>query len=56
MAADRICHAQRGEHRLIPPRHPQTNGLIAGGNVRISAVLATRRCCSGAHLAETLQR
>ncbi|MBP6582978.1 MAG: hypothetical protein KA204_05870 [Chromatiaceae bacterium] len=56
MAADRICHAQRGEHRLIPPRHPQTNGLIARCNGRISAVLATRRFRSGEHLAETLQR
>ena len=25
---DQICHEQHLEHRLIPPRHPQTNGMI----------------------------
>ncbi len=53
---DRICHAQHLEHRLIPPRHPQTNGMIERFNGRISEVLATNRFRSGEHLAETLQR
>ncbi len=38
---DRICHEQHIEHRLIPPRHPQTNGMIERFNGRISEVLAT---------------
>ncbi len=53
---DRIGAAQDLEHRLIPPRHPQTNGMIARCNGRLSAVLATRRCRSGEHLAATLRR
>ena len=53
---DRICHAQHIEHRLIPPRHPQTNGMIERFNGRISEVLATNRFRSGEHLAATLQR
>ena len=53
---DRICDAQHIEHRLIPPRHPQTNGRMERCNGRISEVLATSRCRSGEHLAETLQR
>ncbi|MBP8290122.1 MAG: integrase core domain-containing protein [Chromatiaceae bacterium] len=42
-------------HRLIPPRHPQTNGRVERRNGRISEVLATRRCRSGEHLAATLR-
>ncbi len=53
---DRSCAAQDIEHRLIPPRHPQTNGMIERCNGRISEVLATRRCRSGEHLAATLRR
>ena len=53
---DQICHEQHIEHRLIPPRHPQTNGMIERFNGRISEVLATNRFRSGEHLAETLQR
>ncbi len=53
---DRICHAPHLEHRLIPPRHPQTNGRIERFNGRISEVLATNRCRSGEPLAATLQR
>ncbi len=53
---DRICHEQHIEHRLIPPRHPQTNGMIERFNGRISEVLATHRFRSGEQLAETLQR
>ena len=53
---DQICHEQHIEHRLIPPRHPQTNGMIERFNGRISEVLATNRFRSGEHLADTLQR
>ncbi len=53
---DRICHEQHIEHRLIPPRHPQTSGMIERFNGRISEVLATHRFRSGEQWAETLQR
>jgi transposase InsO family protein len=53
---ERICHEQHIEHRLIPPRHPQTNGMIERFNGRISEVLATHHFRSGEHLAATLQR
>ena len=53
---DQICHEQHLEHRLIPPRHPQTNGMIERFNGRMSEVLATNRCRSGEPLAATLQR
>ena len=53
---DRICHEQHLEHRLIPPRHPQTNGRIERCNGRISEVLATTRFDSAQSLADTLSR
>ncbi len=53
---DRRCADQDSEHRLIPPRHPQTKGRVERVYGRISAVLATNRCRSGEHLKDTLQR
>ena len=44
------------EHRLIPPRHPQTNGMVERFNDRISDVLATTRFVSGEPLATTIKR
>ncbi len=55
-AFDRRCAAQEIQHRLIPPHHPQTNGMIERFNGRIADVLATNRLRSGEHLADTLQR
>ena len=53
---DRAC-AQHGiDHRLIKPRHPQTNGMVERFNGRISAVLATTRFDSAQSLADTLSR
>ncbi len=40
---DKVCAEQNIEHRLIPPRHPQTNGMVERFNGRISEVLATTR-------------
>lgn len=53
---DTVC-AQHGiEHRLIKPRHPQTNGMIERFNGRIQEVLATTRFDSSQSLEETLIR
>lgn len=53
---DREC-AQLGiEHRLIKPRHPQTNGMVERFNGRISDVLATTRFRSREDLQTTLER
>lgn len=42
------------EHRLSPPRHPQTNGLVERFNGRISEVVQQTRFKSGAELEATL--
>lgn len=44
------------EHRLIKPRHPQTNGMVERFNGRISDILATTRFRSREDLQTTLQR
>jgi transposase InsO family protein len=38
---DQECAEQGIEHRLIPPRHPQTNGMVERFNGRISVLEAT---------------
>lgn len=53
---DQVCQANGIEHRLIRPRHPQTNGMVERFNGRISEVLATTRFQSGEHLEQALQR
>ncbi len=53
---DRVCDNNGIEHRLIQPRHPQTNGRVERFNGRISAVLATTRFEAAANLEETLTR
>ena len=52
----RACDRHGIDHRLIKPRHPQTNGRVARCNGRISAVLATTRFDSAQRLADTLSR
>jgi transposase InsO family protein len=48
------CKALGIEHRLCPPRHPQTNGLVERFNGRISEVVQQTRFKSGAELEATL--
>ncbi|MFG6417387.1 DDE-type integrase/transposase/recombinase, partial [Roseateles sp. DC23W] len=48
------CKALGIEHRLCPPRHPQTNGLVERFNGRISEVVQQTRFNSGAELEATL--
>lgn len=55
-AVDQLCAAQGVEHRLIPPRHPQTNGLVERFNGRISEVLASVHLRNREELEATLER
>lgn len=55
-AFDRECALLGIEHRLAPPRHPQTNGMVERFNGRISDILATTRFRSGEELQTTLER
>lgn len=55
-AFDRECALLGIEHRLSPPRHPQTNGMVERFNGRISDILATTRFRSGEELQDTLER
>ncbi len=36
---DRLCRQLQIEHRLIPPRHPQTNGMVERFNGRVSEIV-----------------
>ena len=51
---DRECTRLKIEHRLIPPRHPQTNGMVERFNGRISEVVQQTRFASAAELKDTL--
>jgi len=53
---DRRCAAGGIEHRLIRPRHPQTNGRVERFNGRIADVLRTHRFDSSTSLDATLKR
>jgi transposase InsO family protein len=48
------CKALNIEHRLCPPRHPQTNGMVERFNCRISEVVSQTRFTSAAQLEATL--
>ena len=46
-AFDLECKSQGIEHRLCPPRHPQTNGMVERFNGRISELVqqnAIQKC------------
>lgn len=49
------CKALKIEHRLCPPRHPQTNGMVERFNGRISEVVSQTRFASAAELQATLE-
>jgi transposase InsO family protein len=51
---DQACASARIEHRLISPRHPQTNGMIGRFNGRISEPCQQTRFRSAAELEQTL--
>lgn len=51
---DQLCAAHGIEHRLIPPRHPQTNGMVERFNGRITEVLAAVHIRNREELEQTL--
>ena len=53
---DQLCAAHANDHRLIPIRRSQTNGMVERFNGRIAEVLAATRFKSGEELSETLRR
>lgn len=52
---DVLCRDLEIEHRLIPPRHPQTNGMVERFNGRISEIVGQTRFGSAAELESTLR-
>jgi len=55
-AFDRLCTELDIEHRLTPPRSPQTNGMVERFNGRIEDVLQSHHFRSGEELEATLHR
>jgi transposase InsO family protein len=53
-AFDKVCAGMEIEHRLAPPRHPQTNGMVERFNGRISELISQTRFDSRADLEATL--
>jgi transposase InsO family protein len=53
---DRLCTELEIEHRLSPPQHPQTNGMVERFNGRIEDVLQSHHFRSGEELETTLHR
>ncbi len=52
----RLCADLDIEHRLAPPMHPQTNGMVERFNGRIEEVLGSHHSVSGNDLETTLLR
>ena len=52
---DLLCKQSDIEHRLIPPRHPQTNGMVERFNGRISEIINQTRFGSAEELESTLR-
>lgn len=55
-AFDKACAELNIIHRLSPPRHPQTNGMVERFNGRIAEVLRTHHFDSSASLEALLDR
>ena len=53
---DTLCSTLGIEHRLTPPRSPQTNGMVERFNGRIEDVLQSHHFRSGEELETTLRR
>ncbi len=55
-AFDALCADLDIDHRLTPPKSPQTNGMVERFNGRIEEVLQSHHFRSGENLETTLQR
>ena len=53
---DQLCADFGIEHRLAPPQHPQTNGMVERFNGRIEEVLQSHHFRPGEELETTLHR
>ena len=53
---DLLCQALGIEHRLTPPRRPQTNGMVERFNGRVADILKTHHFDSADNLSTTLHR
>jgi transposase-like protein len=53
-AFDKVCCKYGIDHRLIKPRHPQTNGMVERFNGRIGEVIKQTRFSSADELMKTL--
>jgi len=53
---DQLCTDLGIEHRLAPPQHPQTNGMVKRFNGRIEEVVQSHHFRSGEELETTLHR
>ena len=53
---DQLCEAHGIGHRLIKPRHPQTNGMVERFNTRIAEILQVNRFDSSKDLRKALHR
>ena len=51
---DELCGDLGNEHRLLPPHHPQTNGMVERFNGRIEEVQQNHHFNSGEELETTL--
>ena len=53
---DKMCDSLQVEHRLIPPKHPQTNGMVERFNGRISQVVKSTYFACAEEMETTLTR
>ena len=53
-AFDKVCTSFGIGHRLIPPKHPQTNGMVERFNGRISHVVKSTRFANADEMKATL--
>lgn len=55
-AFDQTCAELTIEHRLIPPKHPQTNGMVERFNGRVSQLVKTTRFVDAEDMSTILQQ
>lgn len=53
-AFDKVCAALHIDHRLIKPKHPQTNGMVERFNGRISQLVKTTYFANADEMKDTL--